>query len=346
MSDKKEITAGSSALCSFGHCSMKGYRSTMEDRHSSMLDVVFKEQEKKPGCFFGVYDGHGGDSVAEFISKTLPQTILQAGLTDKEISDAFVKVDSNITENDTGSTCVIALVTQESETTVKIVCANSGDSRCILFQDDKITALSQDQKPTNDEERKRILESGNIVLIGRVNGSLAVSRAFGDHRYKRSRDKQDQPLSPDKQAVTVVPEISTTFVDLAAAKHTALVLACDGVWDVLKNPDICKQIVAKFEEQEAKEGFDGKFDLGLIAESVVTKCIKELGSSDNCTLIIVVLHNPAAKQQQKQQQTNSSSTTTTTTAVHSNSSNSTVDGQQQQNSNEGGGTSNTTAQQQ
>jgi len=46
---------------------MKGYRPSMEDRHSTILEAIFPNDNK--GCFFGVYDGHGGDQVADFIGK-------------------------------------------------------------------------------------------------------------------------------------------------------------------------------------------------------------------------------------------------------------------------------------
>jgi len=52
-----------------------------------------------------------------------------------------------------------------------------------------------------------------------------------------------------------------------------------------KNDYICQQI----KEDMDKIGKDEKA-LAQIAENIVTKAIKEYGSSDNCTLIIVLLH--------------------------------------------------------
>jgi len=292
--DKKEVSYGNGSICSYGHCSMKGYRPTMEDRHSTIVDAVFNNNNK--GSFFGVYDGHGGDQVADFVSKTLPQELMGSQTNiykDEEIINTFVKIDNLITENDTGSTCVVSSIvkSQDSEDFV-IICANSGDSRCIYYEklksesEGKITQLSFDQKPTQDEEKKRILESGNIVLIGRVNGSLAVSRAFGDQRYKKSKDKNEQLFPPDKQAVTVCPVVTRTKIESSDKRELAfLVLACDGIWDVWKNEYLCQQIKDEIEKL-------GKTDqvLAQIAENCVTKAIKEYGSSDNCTLIIVLLH--------------------------------------------------------
>ena len=56
---------------------------------------------------------------------------------------------------------------------------NAGDSRTILVRNSKVEFASMDHKPTNPEEKKRIEEAGGRVMIQRINGSLAVSRALG-----------------------------------------------------------------------------------------------------------------------------------------------------------------------
>lgn len=45
--------------------------------------------------------------------------------------------------------------------------------------------LSQDHKPTREDESKRIRDAGGFVINNRVMGELAVSRAFGDVDFKR-----------------------------------------------------------------------------------------------------------------------------------------------------------------
>jgi protein phosphatase PTC2/3 len=157
-------------------------------------------------------------------------------------------------------------------------------SRCVLYQNGTVVPLSVDQKPTDNQEKKRILESGNIVLLGRVNGSLAVSRAFGDFRYKKS--KEDQELTPDKFAVTVVPEIKRQTFSSGDSLNF-LVLACDGVWDVMNNEEVCQFIVEELKKQKEAENFS-KYDLGSITDALLVKCIEDLRSSDNCTVIIVL----------------------------------------------------------
>lgn len=48
----------------------------------------------------------------------------------------------------------------------------------------KVIELSQDHKPENDDEMKRIKAGGGFVEDGRVQGVIAVSRAIGDWEYK------------------------------------------------------------------------------------------------------------------------------------------------------------------
>ena len=45
--------------------------------------------------------------------------------------------------------------------------------------------MSQDHKPSREDEAKRIRDAGGFVINNRVMGELAVSRAFGDVDFKR-----------------------------------------------------------------------------------------------------------------------------------------------------------------
>lgn len=57
--------------------------------------------------------------------------------------------------------------------------------------------LSYDHKPNNEEELRRITAGGGWVQLNRVNGNLALSRAFGDYVFKRN-----YRVSPQEQIVT------------------------------------------------------------------------------------------------------------------------------------------------
>lgn len=84
-------------------------------------------------------------------------------------------------EDKSGTTAVCALISP-----THIFVANCGDSRAVLYRGGKIGFSTQDHKPVNPVEKERIQNAGGSVMIQRVNGSLAVSRALGDYEYKVS----------------------------------------------------------------------------------------------------------------------------------------------------------------
>lgn len=81
-----------------------------------------------------------------------------------------------------GSTAVCCLISPKY-----LFFANCGDSRAVLSRDAQAYFSTQDHKPANPEEKDRIQRAGGTVMIQRVNGSLAVSRALGDFQYKQVR---------------------------------------------------------------------------------------------------------------------------------------------------------------
>jgi protein phosphatase 1G len=122
-----------------------------------------------------------------------------------------------------GCTAVCAMVRNGD-----LIVANAGDSRCVLSRSGKAVALTQDHKPMDLEEYNRIIKAGGFVADGRVNGSLNLSRALGDLEYKQSKD-----LPPEAQMVTAFPEIRCEKLQPDADEF--LILACDGIWDVMTN---------------------------------------------------------------------------------------------------------------
>lgn len=122
---------------------------------------------------------------------------------------------------------------------------NVGDSRAIACFGGKVEPLSFDHKPCNENESKRIVAAGGWVEFNRVNGNLALSRALGDFVFKRNEKKPAH-----EQIVTALPDVEVRDVtdDLEF-----IVLACDGIWDVMTNEEavqfIRMRIAAKMEPQ-------------------------------------------------------------------------------------------------
>jgi len=96
-----------------------------------------------------------------------------------------------------GTTACVVLVNKK-----KLYCANAGDARAVIYHDFETKALSEDHKPENPDEKKRIEEAGGITMHNRVDLDLAVSRAIGDQRFKN-----DEDLKPEEQKVSCVPDI-------------------------------------------------------------------------------------------------------------------------------------------
>ena len=70
----------------------------------------------------------------------------------------------------------------------KLICANAGDSRCVVAEEGKAKALSLDHKPTQKREKDRIYKAGHTVNFeGRIDGVLNLSRGIGDMWAKKTR---------------------------------------------------------------------------------------------------------------------------------------------------------------
>lgn len=153
----------------------------------------------------------------------------------------------------------------------KLLVGNVGDCRCLLLSSGKAIQMSVDQKPTNTDEMKRIISLGgnitNNLGVARVNGVLAVSRAFGNRRLRK----------------VIRPDIEMMQRDLTREDHF-LVIASDGLWDVLRNKDVC-DICYTLSQSHCPQ---------QLAEELVHTAIAR-GSMDNVTCIVVKLVGYIAK---------------------------------------------------
>lgn len=102
-----------------------------------------------------------------------------------------------------------------------------GDSRCVASIEGIADPLSTDHKPCDPLEKERIISAGGFVELNRVNGNLALSRAVGDFAFKQNMD-----IDPEDQIVSGCPDVVSRSV---SESWEFMVLACDGIWDVLSN---------------------------------------------------------------------------------------------------------------
>jgi protein phosphatase 1G len=78
-----------------------------------------------------------------------------------------------------GTTGVVALIVENM-----LYVANAGDSRCVLSRNGVAVEMSIDHKPDMPSEKARIENAGAVIIDGRVNGNINLSRSIGDLEYK------------------------------------------------------------------------------------------------------------------------------------------------------------------
>ncbi|KAK8045131.1 hypothetical protein PG993_005155 [Apiospora rasikravindrae] len=282
----KESQKGEDARMLYGVSAMQGWRISMEDAHCSVLNLIKSDSEEAKQhssqlSFFGVFDGHGGDKVAQFAGQhmydiLLKQDTFKAGNYEQALKDCFLATDRAILsdpkyeEEVSGCTACVGLITDD-----KIYIANAGDSRSVLGVKGRAKPLSFDHKPQNEGEKARITAAGGFVDFGRVNGNLALSRAIGDFEFKKSAE-----LAPEQQIVTAYPDV---VVHDLSDDDEFLVIACDGIWDCQSS-----QAVVEF----VRRGVAAKQDLEKICENMMDNCLasnSETGGvgCDNMTMMVI-----------------------------------------------------------
>jgi len=268
----------------------------MED----FFDVKLTEIDGQAVSLFGVFDGHGGSRAAEYLKEHLFENLLKHPefLTDTKLAistsfflirlhfrlfllpfllllqmtgnlclktgETYQKTDTDFLESessafrDDGSTASTAVLVGDH-----LYVANVGDSRAVISKAGKAMALSEDHKPNRIDERKRIENAGGIVIWAgtwRVGGVLAMSRAFGNRLLK--------------PYVVAEPEIQEEQIN---GDLECLVLASDGLWDVVEN----EEAVSLGKSEDAAES----------AARKLTEIAYSRGSADNITCIVVQFHH-------------------------------------------------------
>ena len=184
-----------------------------------------------------------------------------------------------------------------------LISANVGDSRAILCQrDGMVVQLTRDHKPNDIMERNRIEASGGSVDwcgimdtdgnpiegtgVYRINGNLAVARAIGDRA--------------EKPCVSSEVEISTYGLS-GDRTGDIILLASDGLWDVMENKGVADFVRQKLQEVvvDAPGAIDEGESVALeakqlqkqwkrVAELVVDEALQR-GSSDNVSVVIIMI---------------------------------------------------------
>lgn len=150
--------------------------------------------------------------------------------------------------------------------------AVTGDSRAVLGRRGKngkwtATALSEDQTGSTASEETRIRKEhpgeANVIRNGRVLGGLEPTRAFGDASYKWTADVQAKikdkffgrtpsSLLKTPPYVTAEPVVTTTKIE--PENGDFVVMATDGLWEMLTNEEVVGLVGKWMEEQKGPQG--------------------------------------------------------------------------------------------
>ena len=285
-----------------------------KDQNQDNILIIPKVNNIPYQFLFGVFDGHGsfGHSVSTIIKNRIKSTTssLKPSTSIKDLKD-FLNYSINVTSQtvlaspintkDSGSTLCLLAISGNI-----LACANIGDSRCILVstkecedspkdptdlsqQNSKweIVQMSKDHKPSDKEEAERVIKCGGIIdknpfdnneaegvlrvwsKNSKVPG-LAMTRSIGDTWLK-------------KLGVTSEPEILTKEL---TAKDKYIILASDGLWDVISEQD-CAEIVY----HTISEGNHAKIASQALVEEASNRWKSKGNNIDDISVIVVLLNN-------------------------------------------------------
>jgi len=246
-------------------------RNTMEDicKAYETFDLVGPDWS-----LLGVYDGHGGRGIVDFLDDALETNIAQElKATDDDasvlqrIERAFLITDIQSRKANilcSGATVVVCLVERTASHST-LYAANCGDARAVLSRNGKAKRLTHDHKAVDPIEVARIEAAGGFLIRNRVLGVLAVARSLGDHSLK--------------EFVIGQPYLFETVLD---EKDDFVIIACDGLWDVITDQDAVYLVRINF--PRIKENNNEQKRLKA-AQMLIDKAMQR-GSSDNITVIV------------------------------------------------------------
>ena len=240
------------------HCNLQqGRREYMEDNVYYFKNNIIH--------FSSVFDGHGGKKCSLFLKRNLYRYFQRSIEKNSRIKMGLInayKLASNNFLNlntDSGSTCNTLIINKKSS---KFYVANVGDSRAIAcYKNGSVKEISKDHKPTDPIEKAKVESRGGFVKDKRVDGVLAMSRAFGDKKIAHH--------------ISATPDIFEGSIK----KIKYIVQASDGLYDVMSNVEVCK-----FINQFLAKGIPKN----KIPKLLVSHAIK-IGSQDNVSVIITYI---------------------------------------------------------
>ncbi|XP_039022875.1 LOW QUALITY PROTEIN: protein phosphatase 2C 57-like [Hibiscus syriacus] len=288
----------------WGSASVQGRREEMED------DLVVRSDGLDGFSFAAVFDGHGGVYSVKYLRDELYKecvTALQGGVLlngdfnsiKKALAEAFEIADKKLLNwlekivdgnDESGSTATVMLIGNEV-----LFISHVGDSCVVLSRAGKAQVLTDSHRPYGSnqaslQEIKRIREAGGWISNGRICGDIAVSRAFGDTRFKTKKNEMLKKGVEERRwsekfisrvvfnddLVIASPD---TFKVAFGSDAEFVLLASDGLWDYINSSD-----AVTFVRNQLRKHGDVQVACDALAQTALDK-----GSQDNVSIIIADL---------------------------------------------------------
>ncbi|WEJ95061.1 mgpp2cl-1, protein phosphatase 2C-like protein 1 [Yamadazyma tenuis] len=279
------------------------YQSKMEDVHTYVANFA----ERLDWGYFAVFDGHAGKQTARWCGNNLHTLLEQEIISNEEsvistevdmkdnLYKSFMKADELISKENagnSGSTAAVVVLLWENrgdaipaDTTDTnntkgsysvdfsnqhrmLYTANVGDSRIVLYRNGEAYRLSYDHKASDINEINRVRDSGGLIMKNRVNGILAVTRSLGDLYMK------DLVVGKPFTTSTVLGEYDEFMI-----------LACDGLWDVVSDGKACEAVKQSFRTSDDPE----------VAAKRLCQLALDNSTTDNITVMVVKFDNSIFK---------------------------------------------------
>ena len=266
------------SLIRFGSCGMQGWRNRMEDAHISDIDLG----PNKQFALFGVFDGHGGKEVAQFVKLHFTQELLantnfKTGNIKQALTETFLMMDRLMRDQKGKSElAVIAKKSKEEDEEQQKNSNNKMDSMYSQLMGQK----SDDQIALNtgctacicliDTSKKEIYFANagdsRVVLckkgiaypmsidhkpeldieknrIYKAGGWISEGRVKGN--LNLSRGLGDLEFKGNEK-LPPEEQMITANPDIIVEKldkdRDFIILGCDGIWDCLTNQEACDYV--------------------------------------------------------------------------------------------------------
>lgn len=307
-------------------------RNYNEDRVSIIINMNKPKNYNKKiwpkTSFFGIYDGHGGNKCADYLRDSLHKLIFSDENYPENVNEAikngFLKAENEFLNNhsldknnnmniiDRSGSCAIIVIIIEN----KIYVANVGDSRGLLSKNNgnEYIIITEDHKPSNENEQKRITENGgevyqtqtpingvdndtlsNQILLGPYRvlpGRLSVSRTIGDVEAKKVQFGGNPKV--------IIPNPDIYCYDLNKDDIDFIILGCDGIYDQISSNEILDLAWMIFNNKEINNNSTIHDKCGLIVDFIL-KASMARKSFDNVTCVIIALKEYKSKNNLKEE---------------------------------------------